>query len=333
MTRPDAIPVADLHNDLLSEVLHFEERGRAGRFGSYWLPQLQAGGVRYQVLPVFTEEQFVGEAALRRCLRTIELAHRLARAYSEQLVLVRTPGDIEVATASGRIALVLALEGLEPVGADLVMIEVLAELGVSVASLTWNRRTPMADGAGEPSAGGLTRLGVQAVRLMESAGMIVDVSHLNEAGFWHVADIASRPIVATHSSCRSLVDHPRNLSDDQIIAIAATGGLVGINFFGGFLGPGTGIKAVVRHVEHVIELVGDDHVGLGSDFMADVMAIDPVLTGGLVDEVTDLLKPDLLRPADFAPLSAALRGHFGADVASKICHGNAHRTLAATHMT
>ena len=325
------VAIGDLHNDLLADVLHAEERGRPDRFSCYWLPQLRAGAVSLCVLAVFTEEQFAGEGALRRCLRTLDLAHRIAAEHADEVVLVSDRGALAGAPGAGRIELLLALEGLEPVGADLSLLRVLRRLGVTIASLTWNRRTAMADGAGESATGGgLTALGVEAVSEMERLGMLVDVSHLSDAGFWHVAEIATRPLVATHSSCRALVDHVRNLDDRQLADVAATGGVVGVNLFGGFLGPGGGVEQALRHLEHVVEVAGADHVGIGADFMADLLeCTDPILGGSLVaGAVGSLLKPDLLRPADLAELGDAVAEHFGEVVARKICLQNARRVLA-----
>ena len=231
--------VVDAHNDLLLAVLHQKERGFSDPFGDFWLPRLRAGGVAVQFLAVFTEDQHVGEGALRRCLLLLEEARSIAAAHPTDVAVVETCGDLERALASGRIGLVLAIEGSEPVAHSLGVLETLWRLGVRSMSLTWNRRTMMADGAGEAATGaGLTSLGAEAVAEMERLGMIVDVSHLSKAGFDHVAGIATRPFVATHSSCHALCPHPRNLTDDQLRDVADSGGVVGINSFGGFLSTG-----------------------------------------------------------------------------------------------
>ena len=183
--------IGDCHNDLLLHVLHRRERGHHDPFGDFWLPQLRAGGVVCQVLPICTQQQFEGEAALRRCLLMIEEAHRCAELHPADVAVVTTSGELERALATARIALVIALEGAEPVGGDLEVLRVLFRAGIRMASLTWNRRTMLADGVGERDTGGrLTGLGVDAVAEMERIGMVLDVSHLSEAGFWHVEEIA-----------------------------------------------------------------------------------------------------------------------------------------------
>src|SRR4051794_16760990 len=173
------LPMADSHNDLLLGVLHQRERGHADPFGEVWLPQLRAGNVVLQVLPVYTEEQFVGEGALRRALLVIGAARELAALHADDVAIVETGRELREVIASGRIALVLAFEGMEPVAGDLALLDAFFRLGVRIASFTWNRRTAFADGAGENDTGGrLTRLGVAALAHMERTGMILDVSHL-----------------------------------------------------------------------------------------------------------------------------------------------------------
>ena len=160
MAGPVRLPMADSHNDLLLGVLHQRERGHRDPFGEFWLPQLREGDVVLQVLPIYTEEQFVGEGALRRALRYIETAagwpsSTARRRHREDRV--RAPA----ALASGRIALVLAFEGLEPMGADLAVLDAFVRLGVRIASMTWNRRTHARGRRGrERHRGRLTRLGV-----------------------------------------------------------------------------------------------------------------------------------------------------------------------------
>jgi membrane dipeptidase len=320
-------PVVDLHNDLLTEIMHERERGRIGRFGDYWLPQLQAAGVTVQVLPIFTEDYFAGESALRRCLLVIDLAEELAAAHADSVAICRTAADLDGAGQSGRIALVLALEGLEPVGGNVEVLRSLYRLGVRVASLTWNRRTLLADGVGQQATkAGLTELGVAAVAEMARLGMVVDVSHLSEAGFWHVHEVATRPYIATHSSCRVLCDHPRNLTDDQIRALASRGGVVGVNFYGEYIGDPPTLARVVDHVVHALEVAGEDHVALGPDYVWDYFATtDPPSMSD--PEFTKWMPSGFRRPDELPALLDLVAAAVGEPVAAKVAGGNALRLL------
>lgn len=324
------LPMADAHNDLLLGILHQRERGHRDPFGDFWLPQLRAGGVILQVLPIFTEEQFVGEGALRRALVVLETARQIAEAHRADVAIVETSVELRRVVDEGRIALVLALEGLEPIGSDLAVLDAFWRLGVRMASLTWNRRTMLADGAGEAETGGrLTKLGVAAVAEMERLGMILDVSHLSDPGLEYVAQIATRPFAATHSSCRDLRAHPRNLSDTQLRWIADSGGFVGLNAFGPFLAAEPAIDDYVAHIAHAVDVIGADHVALGPDFVDDLFAVmDPILGGALIDPGDLPTIHDLARPADLAALGARLVDRLGESNARRVASGTMLDTLS-----
>jgi membrane dipeptidase len=321
------VPIADAHNDLLMLVQHFHED--TGYFRRNWLPQLQAGHVATQVLPVFVDEVYLPELALRQTLRLIETALTTIES-SPELMLCREPGEVGQALAAGRIGIVLALEGCPAIGTDVGLLRTLFRLGVRVASLTHFGRNSLADGSSEDDTlGRLTRAGVAAVELMQSLGMLVDVSHLSLAGTRHVLEITRGPVLATHSSCRTLRGHHRNLPDAQLADIAATGGVTGINFFPLFLGEGPGsVAAVVDHIEHAVAVAGVAHVGLGPDFTKEIAE---VLYGGEhVIEGCDMAAtvPGLAGPADLPVLAVALaeRGFSDADVAA-VMGGNLRRLL------
>ena len=317
--------VVDAHNDLLLAVLHQRERGLRDPFGDFWLPRLRAGGVAVQFMAVFTEDQHVGEGALRRALLLLEEARHIAESHSADVAIVETSRDLERSLASGRIGLVLAIEGSEPIGHSLGVLETFWRLGVRCMSLTWNRRTMLADGAGEAATGaGLTSLGAEAVTEMERLGMLVDVSHLSRAGFDHVAGIATRPFVATHSSCDALLAHPRNLTDDQLRDVAESGGVVGINSFGGFLSAERPtLDDYLAHIEHAVAVVGPAAVGLGCDFMEDLLdVLDPILGAGLVDPQDMPFVAGMRDPSDLGPFAVSLERSLGADVARRVAGDN-----------
>lgn len=280
----DAV-VADTHNDLLMLVV----RRPPGQWGSYftdrWLPQLTAGGVNLQVLPVFVDDQFRPEGALRESLRMVEAAHRVAEENAKAVALCRTGEDVDSAVGSGRIALVLALEGCPQIDTDVELLQVFHRLGVRVVSLTHFGRSALADGSSEDATGGrLTRAGVEAVSLLERLGVLVDLSHLGRSGVEHALEIATRPMIATHSSARALRDHHRNLTDEQLTGIANGGGVVCVNFFAGFIAEKEAtVGRLVDHILHIVAVAGIDHVGVGPDFVKEVMdeiepGSDPVIS-------------------------------------------------------
>ena len=267
----DAV-VVDTHNDLLMLVSRRPAARQATYFRERWLPQLRAGGVDVQVLPVFIDDDFRPEGALRQTLRMLEAGHRIAEEVGDEVQLCGSGADIDEALAAGRIALVLALEGCEAVGTDVEILGTLARLGVRMASFTHFGRTALADGSAEDPAGSrLTRAGVEAVARCEELGVLLDVSHLSAAGTDHVLELATRPVVASHSSAHALQAHHRNLTDERLKGIAATGGVVGVNFFYGFIDPvDPSVRRLVDHIEHVAEVAGIEHVGLGPDFVKEV---------------------------------------------------------------
>jgi len=313
---PLPLVFADCHNDLLLGVTCQRDLGNDDLFGRFWLPQLRAGNVALVVLPVYTEDWFTGEAALRRALRTIETARQIDARHAHDVTLVTTAGELRQAVAAGRVALLLAFEGMEPVGADIDLIDTFWHLGVRMASLTWNRRTPFADGLDERESGaGLSSLGVRAIERMESLGLIIDVSHLSDAGFDHLERVATRPFVASHSSCRAVHDHPRNLDDRRLKAIAERDGFVALNAMGDFVGGERTIDAFLDHIAHALALIGPEHVGLGFDFLADteahtLPASAPPRPGFFIE--------GLERPADLPAIGSRLEQRLGHDAARAV---------------
>jgi membrane dipeptidase len=315
----DAV-VADTHNDLLCAVVARPVDRWAEFFRDRWLPQLRAGGVDLQTLPVFIEDAYRPEGALRRTLRMVEAAHRIAAGNADAVTLCRDGAEIDDTLAEGRIALVLALESAPGVGDDVELIETLHRLGVRVASLAHFGRTALADGSGEDATGGrLTQAGARALAEMERFGMLLDVSHLGVAGVEHVLELASRPVIATHSAARALLDHHRNLTDDQIRGIAASGGVVCVNFFAAYLHVSDwSLDRLVDHVEHVVGVAGVHHVGLGPDFIKEVLAdtTPPCCEVTMVEGLpADAYIPGLEGPAGLPLVTEALlrRGWTEAD--------------------
>ncbi|MFC5745382.1 dipeptidase [Actinomadura rugatobispora] len=330
--------VADAHNDLLMAVVARPPARWASFFRERWLPQLRAGGVDLQVLPVFIDDRFRPEGALRETLRMIECAHAIAEGNTEEVRLCLDGPQIDAALAEGKIALVLALESMPGLDANIELLATVHRLGVRVASMAHWGRTPLADGSGEDAtASRLTAAGVQAVAEMERLGILLDISHLGASGVDHALELASRPVIATHSSARALRDHHRNLTDDQIRGVAASGGVVCVNFLPGFLAAdpsGYTIARLADHIEHVASVAGIDRVGLGPDFVHEVFSDltppcceDPAATAGF-DVMATL--PGLAGPSGLPLLTGELlaRGLPEPDI-RKILGGNLHRLLTA----
>jgi membrane dipeptidase len=264
--------VIDTHNDLLMLCARRRPAEQGAYFRNTWLPQLRAGGVRIQVLPVFIDDDFRPEGALRQTLRMLETGWQIAASNPDAVRICLTGADIKAALAGGLIALILALEGCEAVGTDLALFEPLHRLGVRIASFTHFRRTMLADGSAEDATGSrLTEAGIEAVAICEALGIILDVSHLGASCTDHLLELATRPVIATHSSAFAVRPHHRNLTDARLRAIAATGGVMGINVLGTFIDEQVPTVArVVDHIEYVTSLVGVDHVGLGPDFFQEI---------------------------------------------------------------
>jgi membrane dipeptidase len=264
--------VVDTHNDLLMLCVRRKPSEQGAYFRRVWLPRLHAGGVNIQVLPVFIDDDFRPEGALRQTLRMLEAGWRIAAENPDAVRICLTGADVDATLAGGLIALVLALEGCEAVGTDVALFASLHRLGVRIASFTHFRRTMLADGSAEDGTGGrLTEAGIEAVAICEALGILLDVSHLGAACTDHLLEVATRPVIASHSSAFSLRRHHRNLTDARLRAIAATGGVVGINVLATFIDENLHTVArVVDHIEHAAATIGVDHVGLGPDFYKEI---------------------------------------------------------------
>ena len=204
--------IADAHLDLLLELGYRELRfGETGSFARTWLPLLEAGGVGLQVCPVFVELERQPEGTLREALGQATCLLRAVRENPERVVQVRTAADLDAVERGERIGLMLSLEGVEQFGYETWPAETFWELGMRMAGLTWNRRNPFADGAAED--GGLSRLGRALVDELVELGVILDLAHASPATFDEIiARAAGAPVICTHAACRSVNDHPRNLT-------------------------------------------------------------------------------------------------------------------------
>ena len=261
--------------------------------------------------------------AARQAGEMIDLLDELAA--GGDVVVARSVGDVEAALAGGPLAAILHFEGAEPIEPGLGNLAALYERGLRSVGLVWSRPNEFATGVAfrfpsTPDIGeGLTPAGRRLVAELNSLGILIDLSHLNERGFWDVAELSEAPLVASHSNAHALSANSRNLTDAQIDEIGRSGGIVGITYHAGMLTEAGGIDPdvplarVADHVDYVVSRIGVDHVGFGSDFDGATMPTELGDASGL-QRVARVLSD---------------RG-YSDDQVAKLAHGNWLRVLRDT---
>jgi membrane dipeptidase len=200
------------------------------------IPRLKEGGVNAPFFALWVPTYYRGAEAIRRTLDLRDAMQRLFDSHPEQIALALTAADVERITKNGRIAAILTVEGGHQIDNDLAVLRMYHRLGVRSMTLTHFRNTDWADSSTDkPAHNGLTPFGKEVVREMNRLGMIVDISHVSDKTFFDTLAVTTKPVLATHSSCRALSDVPRNMTDEMLQALAKNGGVVGINFGEGFV--------------------------------------------------------------------------------------------------
>ncbi len=260
----------DAHTDVLLRCIKDNiNLGKRLELGHVDIPRLKEGNVKLQFFAIFVESQYKPSLALNQAIHIIERFYKEYEKNREDLVLIKDLSDLEKIKGNDKIGALLSIEGGEPIEMSLELLDFFYRIGVRAMGLTWNERNMIANGAGEwGMLGGLSKFGREVIKKMNKLGMIVDVSHITPPGFWDVIEISEKPIIASHSNAYALCNHPRNLTDLQIKALAEKRGVMGINFYSEFLNPSgkSTLDDIVRHIDYIVELVGPDHVGMGSDF-------------------------------------------------------------------
>jgi membrane dipeptidase len=266
--RLHAPGLVDLHFDLLIDL--YEKRNQAGGLVSHFLPEFEAGDIGVVGAAIYVEDRYMPELALRVALDQISRLYAEVE-RTERFVLGKTYEEITRARAANKIALLITMEGVEPLGEDLNLLRVFYQLGVRAVGLTHARRNAAGSGgifapSGSPRDG-LTAFGRDIVRECERLGIIIDVAHINPKGFGDIIELTSKPLIVSHTNARKFYDIERNISDEQIKIIGQRGGVVGVNAI--LVSPNqeeSTLDHYVDHMEHVIGLIGIDGVGLGFDF-------------------------------------------------------------------
>ena len=265
------------------------------------------------------------EYAQSAALRLLGRLLRIPQASQGEVAVVHTAAELQQCLDAGVFAMLLHFEGAEPLDLEGHALEVFYAAGLRSVGLTHSRRNRFACGVplkfpSSPDTGaGLTDAGKELVRQLNRRRVMIDLSHITERGFWDVAALSAAPLVATHSNAHAICAASRNLTDRQLRAIRDSGGVVGVNFAvtflredGRFLPDETTVEDIVRHVDHLVDVMGIDHVAFGSDFDG----------AGLPTELDGL--------RGLPPLVEALRSRYDDDAVAKITHGNWLRVFAAT---
>jgi len=227
----------DAHNDTVQRLLlSGADLGVRSSKGSVDLPRLREGGMHVPFFALWVPMYYKGSEAVRRTLDFRDKMQEVFDKYPDQIGLATSAEDIQHLVQQGKIAAVLTIEGGHQISEDLAVLRMYRRIGILSMTLTHFRSNSWADSAtGPPDHNGLTDFGKGVVREMNRIGMIVDVSHVSDKTFYDALAVSSKPVIASHSSCRALADFPRNMSDDMLRALAKNGGVVGVNFYSAFL--------------------------------------------------------------------------------------------------
>lgn len=304
--------IIDAHCDTLLRVLDdgadLRERSNIGHID---LPRLKEAGVQLQFFALYSSPRHGAALGMERILSLLDAFYGQMEQTSD-LFLVRTREDVG-RTAAGRVGGLIVLEGGDFI-TNLAQLRSLFRLGVRSVMLTWNGRNLLADGAGQPPHLGISALGKDVLHEMQRLGMLLDVSHLNEQGFWDLLETTTGPLVASHSNARALCDHVRNLTDAQLDALGERQGVAGLNFCPPFLSSDgrARLDDIIRHYEYIAGRIGPQSVALGTDY-----------------DGIDSAPLDLPDTASLARLADVFAGRYSERDVSAFLYDNMARVLTA----
>jgi membrane dipeptidase len=260
--------LVDLHFDLPMDL--YEKRQRRDVLKTEFLPEFEIGNVAVVGAAIYIEDRYLPEAGLRVALDQIARLYAETGA-SERFAICKSYGEIQTAREKGKIAFLITMEGIEPLGTDLNQLRVFYELGVRAIGLTHARTNAAGHGgafavSGSPTEG-LTAFGREVVRECEALGVIIDLAHINPAGFEEILSITTKPPIVSHTNVRRYYDIERNINDEQIRMIGERRGVIGVNSI--LVSPReqeSTLDHYADHIEHIANLIGIDGVGIGFDF-------------------------------------------------------------------
>jgi membrane dipeptidase len=351
--------VLDTHDDttqrFFSKSYDLAKRNPDGHID---IPRMKEGGMNAIFFSIWIDGRILGPPAIQKALDQIDAVHENVRRNSKDMLFCRTANDIRRAHKEGKIAALIGVEGGHMIGNDIRIVRIFGDLGVRYMTLSHFYNDEWADSSTDkPAHNGLTDYGKDIVREMNRQGIMVDISHVSDKTFYDALEVSKSPLIASHSSCRAICNHPRDLTDDMIKALAAKGGVIQINYEKSFIDqaykdasdkltggvvaqsdqlkklcgddeeclgkkmnemekqataegklPHVTWERIIDHIDHVVKLVGPDHVGLGSDFDGATMpeGMDdcthlPKITEALVrkgysdDDIRKILGGNILR--------------------------------------
>jgi len=309
--------VLDTHDDTTQRFFSKNfDLGKRNPDGHIDIPRMREGGMNAIFFSIWIDGRTMGPPAIQKALDQIDAVQQNVKKYSNDLVAARTGEDVRKAHSQGKIAVLMGVEGGHMIGNDIRMVRIFSRLGVGYMTLSHFYNDEWADSSTDkPAHNGLTDYGKDIVREMNKQNVLVDISHVSDKTFYDALEVSKAPLLASHSSCRAICNHPRDMTDDMIKALAAKGGVIQINYEKSFLDeayrqasekvsggvvalfdqlkrecgddeeclgkkmqemeqkataegklPHVTWEKIVEHIDHVVKLVGADHVGLGSDF-------------------------------------------------------------------
>jgi membrane dipeptidase len=270
--------VVDTHCDVLGWLVPMELRpsspmmtrlfpsvralGERSELGQVDIPRLVLGGIDCIVFNV-------GRSPAFESLQRFDVLLSEIDENSEKISTVTSVNEIMSNKSKGKISVILSNEGAGTYEGDLRVLRTMYRLGIRLIGPVWENRNLLADSHNDRTKGRLSKIGESFLREMNRIGVIVDVAHLNDPGFWDVIELSENPVIDSHACCRAISNQSRNLSDEMIEALGEKGGVMGVTFVKRFLSENerdAGVDKIVDHIDHVVNLVGVDHVGIGSDF-------------------------------------------------------------------
>jgi membrane dipeptidase len=319
--------VIDMHFDLPMDL--YEKRAQPNVLANEFLPEFDAGRMGIVGAAIYIEDRYLPERGLQVALDQIARLYTEAE-QSKRCTVCRTHDEIARALDSKKIGFLITMEGVEPLGDDLDLLRAFYELGVRAIGLTHARTNAAGHGgifaASGSSPQGLTPFGRDLVRECERFGIIVDLAHLNSAGFKDVVDLTTKPLIVSHTNARKFYDVERNISDEQIKLIGERGGVIGVNSV--LVSPDqekSTLDRYVDHIQHIVDLVGIDCVGIGFDFFEFIYRQWPESKKKWMAEklTTPHFIPDLTNHSHAKNLTRKLieRGFSDTDI-EKILRGN-----------